>query len=69
MDLAASLWYSHEVVTVPVLNHINPVCTLIYFIKSHFLGAFADLLRLLALSCLSVRMEQLRSHWTDCHEI
>jgi len=25
--------------------------------------------RLLALSCLSVRMEQLCSHWTDSHEI
>ena len=34
------------------------------------LGSFAKLRkRLLASSCLSVRMEQLGSHWTDFHEI
>jgi hypothetical protein len=35
-----------------------------------FLGLFANCEnRLLASPCLSVRMEQLRSHWTDFHEI
>jgi len=36
-----------------------------------FLGAFVKNgeKRLLASSCLSVRMEQLGAHWTDFHEI
>jgi hypothetical protein len=36
----------------------------------YFLGTLANCeKRLLASSCLSVRMEQLGSHWTDFHEI
>jgi hypothetical protein len=35
---------------------------------SYVLGAFVKL-RLLASQCLSVRTEQLGSHWTDFHKI
>jgi len=41
-----------------------------HFDVSEFLVSFAKLLKaLLALSCLSVRMEQLGSHWTDFRKI
>ena len=43
---------------------------IVYFCVLQRLGASEKLRkRLLASSCLSVRMEQLGSHWTDLHEI
>jgi hypothetical protein len=48
----------------PWAEKVRSVCVIIYWAPSHNCGK-----RLLASSCLSVRMGQLGSHWTDFREI
>ena len=67
MKTYVPLWY---IAMLGLHNWDCVPCELHHRLMNQFLDTFAKLrTRLLASSCLSVRMEQHDSHWTDFHEI
>ena len=61
-------------ITITITHVLTEICAVLKvgFITStrgYLLGAFADCEKRLLASCLSVRMQQLCSHWTDFHGI